>query len=317
MTPAPALGDRIGIAPAGGASVPRGEAVEAGRSSYVHSGAMRWHLRTAGQGPRLLLLHGTGSASGSWNRLASILAAGFKVLAPDLPGHGLSGILPAGRMGLDAYASALSGLVADLRAWPELIVGHSAGAAIAARMALDRRSDRTAVLSINGALRPLSGWTWAMFVPIARLLAIHPFVPALVASRVASDPRAVRRLLDSTGSRIDDGMVAHYEQLMRSPAHLAGTLRMLAHWDLHALARQLHRLGPRLTLVAADCDRTVPPQDAGWVQARVPDSALWRLPGLGHLAHEEAPEAIARIVVAVANTRGLAVAEAPARGRDP
>jgi len=284
---------------------------------YHHSGGIRWHLRSAGQGqgPRLLLLHGTGSDGQSWERLIANLSTRFCILAPDLPGHGLTGTLPAGSEGLEAFAAALQTLVDDLEVDPDLIVGHSAGAAIAARMALNARTDRPAVISINGALRPLAGWTAATFVPLARLLSANPFVPSLVACIAATDSRAVRRLLDSTGSRIDDGMLAHYERLMRSSAHVAGTLRMLVHWELKTLATELPRLGPRLTLAVGQADRTIAPQDASWVQARVPGSVLLSLPGLGHLAHEEAPDELARLVVAVALGRGL-LGEPPA-GTEP
>jgi magnesium chelatase accessory protein len=275
---------------------------------HFHSGGLRWHLRAGGRGPRLLLLHGTGSSGASWRRLTAALSAaagGFEILAPDLPGHGRSGPLPAGRSGLDAYAGAVATLVQDLGAWPDIIVGHSAGAAIAARIALEPGADRVAVLSLNGALRPLRGWTALTFVPLARLLGGNRRLPGLVAALVRADPRAVRRLLDSTGSRSDAGMLADYERLMRDPQHIAGTLRMLARWDLRALQPQLHRLGPRLTLVSGAADRTVAPGDADWVHARVPGSGRVNLPALGHLAHEEAPECIARIVVAVARERGL------------
>jgi magnesium chelatase accessory protein len=274
-------------------------------STYVHSGGIRWNVMAQGQGPRVLLLHGTGSAGNSWNRLVAALAGRFETLAPDLPGHGWSGALAPGRSGLDAYAGAVATLVTDMGAWPDIIVGHSAGAAIAARIALESRADRVAVISINGALRPLHGWAAASFVPLARLLGGKPLVPNLVAFLVRADTRAVRRLLDSTGSRIDAEMLARYEQLMQRPEHIAGTLRMLAHWDLRVLVEQLHRLGPRLTLVTGSADRTVAPQDADWVQARVAGSALIGLPALGHLAHEEAPERIAQIVVSVARERGL------------
>jgi len=276
-----------------------------GAGNGVHSGGLRWQYLRAGQGPRILLLHGTGSSSGSWSRMVPMLADRFEVLAPDLPGHGSSGALPASRSGLDAYAQAVATLVSDLGAWPDLIVGHSAGAAIAARMALEPNADGVGVVSLNGALRPLSGLTAATFVPLAKLLGISPFLPGLVVSLVASDGRAVRRLLDATGSRIDADMIRLYEQLMRNPAHVAGTLRMLAGWDLRALLRQLPRLGPRLTLVAGAADRTIAPQDAHWVQLRVPGSTQLTLPALGHLAHEEAAQQVAGVVVSVARGRGL------------
>lgn len=282
---------------------PASSGIPGGR--FFHSNGIRWHVHGTGRGPRLLLLHGTGSAGDSWRRLADALGPPFEILAPDLPGHGHSGPMAPGRSGLDAYAAAVAALVTDIGAWPDIIVGHSAGAAIAARIALESGASRVAVLSINGALRPLHGLTAATYMPLAKLLGLNPVVSGFVASLVRADTRAVARLLASTGSQIDAGMLSRYEALMRSPGHIAGTLRMLADWDLRGLQPQLHRLGTRLTLVAGGADRTIAPGDADWVHARVPGSTRIGLPALGHLAHEEAPEAIARIVVAVARERGL------------
>jgi magnesium chelatase accessory protein len=294
--------------------------IDSERAEFAQCGGVRWHLRRAGAAalPRMLLLHGTGSASSSWLRILPSLQAHFHVLAPDLPGHGLTGTLP-GREGIEEFAAALAALLRDLDEWPRMIVGHSAGAAIAARMALDAGQPPLEVLSINGALRPLNGWTAATFLPLARLVGLNPFVPSLVGAFVASlatrDRAAVRRLLDATGSRIDAVMIEHYEQLMRSPAHVAGTLRMLASWDLRPLLRDLPRLGARLNLLAGLGDRTVAPADARWLQERVPGSARIELPGLGHLAHEEAPAAVAEVVLSVARARG--VLAAPARDPSP
>lgn len=276
-----------------------------GAGSFCHSAGVRWHYLAAGRGPRLLLLHGTGSACASWNRMVAELAGRFDVLAPDLPGHGCSTALPAGQSGIDAFAAAISTLLTDQGKAPDIIVGHSAGAAIAARMALADGAERTAVLSINGALRPLAGWSALAFVPLAKLLGASPFVARRLAHAVATDPRAARRLLDATGSRIDAGMIAFYESLLRSPAHVAGTLRMLSNWDLRGLLPDLPRLGARLTLVAAAGDRTVSPRDAQRVHDAVPGSRLLCLPALGHLAHEEAPAVLARAVEALARERGL------------
>jgi len=302
----------IEVAQPSGAHTRCAASVDTPGTQFFHSGGMRWRLLRAGQGPRVLLLHGTGSDCESWARLTTALADHFAILAPDLPGHGASGVLPRSDAGLDRYAAAVGALVRELSAWPDIIVGHSAGAAIAARMVLDATpasSATPALISLNGALRPLSGWTAATFVPLAKLVGINAAVPGLIGSllakMVAGDPYSVRRLLKSTGSRVDAGMIAHYEQLMRNSAHLAGTLRMLAQWDLRGLVPDLHALGARLTLVAGEFDRTVPVREAHWVHGQVPGSSLVALPGLGHLAHEEAPDAVARIVLSVAHNRGL------------
>jgi magnesium chelatase accessory protein len=75
---------------------------------------------------------------------------------------------------------------------------------------------------------------------------------------------------------------------------------MMAHWDLQALANELARLRVPLDLVVGSRDRTVPPSQAERVLARLPaklHSTLTRLQGLGHLAHEEEPEQVARLIV--------------------
>ena len=75
-------------------------------------------------GPRVLLLHGLQSASGTWYRIAEgLAAAGAHAIAPDLRGHGRS---PRG----ERYA--LGDFVSDLEPGWDLVVGHSLGAVIAA-----------------------------------------------------------------------------------------------------------------------------------------------------------------------------------------
>ena len=73
---------------------------------------------------------------------------------------------------------------------------------------------------------------------------------------------------------------------------------MMARWDLRALARALPELRTSVTLVAGERDKAVPPRDADRLAQLIPDAIVVRLPGLGHLAHEEDPVAAARPVLA-------------------
>ena len=59
-------------------------------SRFVEAGGIRWHVQIMGQGPVMLLLHGTGAASHSWRDIMPLLAAQFTVVVPDLPGHGFT-----------------------------------------------------------------------------------------------------------------------------------------------------------------------------------------------------------------------------------
>ena len=269
-------------------------------SHFVRSGGRRWHVqRWQAQrpgAPELLLLHGTGASTHSWRLLIPLLAAQAGVTAIDLPGHGFSDAASPGGATLPGMAAGVTALLRELGVQPTLLIGHSAGAAIAVQMALAQPPGLRSLVSLNGALLPLHGLAGRVFSPLAKLLAGSPGVPAFFARRAADPPR-LRRLVDSTGSRIDDEGTALYGKLVADPAHVAGALAMMANWDLQALARQLPRLRTPLHLIAADGDRTVPPWQAQRVAALLPGARLTLLRGLGHLAHEEQPLAVVEVVL--------------------
>jgi magnesium chelatase accessory protein len=79
---------------------------------------------------------------------------------------------------------------------------------------------------------------------------------------------------------------------------------MMARWDLRPLVADLPRLAPALTLVVGAADRTVAPLEARLVQQRVSSARVVSLPGLGHLAHEEAPQQVAALVIDCARRAG-------------
>jgi len=274
-------------------------------SRFVAAGGLRWHVQQLGRGPLLLLLHGTGAATHSWAGLAPRLARHFTVVAPDLPGHGFSETPAFHRLSLPEMANGIARLLQVLGAGlPALAVGHSAGAAILIRMALDRRINPAAIISLNGALLPFHGLAGRIFPPMAKLLFLNPFVPQLFAWE-AGDRRKVRQLLASTGSSLDDSGVEFYTRLFRSPGHVAGALGMMANWDLDRFSRDLPRLENPLYLVTGTDDGTVPPESATTVAKRVPSARVINLPDLGHLAHEEAPDQVAGLIFDLARRHGV------------
>ncbi len=270
-------------------------------SRFVRAGGFRWHVQVAGDGPPLLLLHGTGAATHSWRDLLPLLAQRFTVIAPDLPGHGFTETPPAHALSLPGMASAIQALLTALDVAPVLVAGHSAGAAVMALMTLDGMITPRALVSLNGALLPLRGGPGDLFIfsALARMLVSVPVVPWLI-SRRAHDRRAVERLLRGTGSTLDARGVELYGLVVRHSGHVAAALGMMAAWDLHPLARALPRLACPLTLVVGENDRTIPAADAQRVRAILPSAAIVPLPGLGHLAHEEDPRAVSAIIEACA-----------------
>lgn len=269
-------------------------------SRFADAGGLRWHLQCAGDPslPTVLLLHGTGASTHSWRDLLPRLSDRCQVIAPDLPGHGFSG-WPQQRSSftLPGMARAVADLMQAQGRAADLIVGHSAGAAVAVQMCLDGLAAPRAVIGLNAALLPLPGVAGAVFSPMARTLVLNPLVPRFFAW-TAAWPGMSERLLAGTGSSLDAAGQRLYARLVASPPHVAAALAMMAGWDLAAFARGLPQLRTPLRLVVGERDRTLPPDQAWQVAARVPGATVTALPGLGHLAHEEQPQAVAALIEA-------------------
>jgi magnesium chelatase accessory protein len=179
---------------------------------------------------------------------------------------------------------------------PSVVVGHSAGAAVAARLCLDGRAKPRVVVSFNGALRAFRGLAQQFYAPLAKLLVLNPFVPRFVAPRRRQQGH--RRAADSP-DRVDNRRARasiSTPVLLGNPGHVAGTLGMMAGWNLPALERDLPRLATKLVLVACSDDGAVPATDAFAVQEVVPDAEVVFLRHLGHLMHEEKPAMATDIV---------------------
>ncbi len=257
-------------------------------SRFVSTGSLLWHVQQWGDAasPVALLLHGTGAGTHSWRRLAPLLAQRFHVVAPDLPGHAFTHTPASQPLALPAVATAVADLLGVLALRPAVLIGHSAGAAIALHLVLNRLVAPTPVVALNGAILPLQGALGRWLMPMGRLMAGNPLIaPAFAAW--AAGPRVARRLLDGTGSHIDALGERCYAHLLQQLTHVAGALRFMASWDLLPLQTQLPQLAAPLLLIAGDNDRTLPPQHAQRVAQRVPGARCVRLTGLGHLAHEE------------------------------
>jgi pimeloyl-ACP methyl ester carboxylesterase len=90
-----------------------------------------------GDGPPVLLLHGPGEFAALWGRVIPDLVTTHRVVAPDLPGHGASG-LPDGPLDHERVRTWLGELIEQTCVSPPVLVGHLLGGAIAARFASER-----------------------------------------------------------------------------------------------------------------------------------------------------------------------------------
>ena len=264
-------------------------------SRFVRAGGLQWHCQISGTGPAVVLIHGTGAATHTWRDLAPLLAAHYRVIGFDLPGHGFTDPLPRGDAMLSRMSAAVAALLAELQVTPTTIVGHSAGAAVAARMCIDGLVAPRSIVGINGALLPPRWMPVSLYASLARVMASTSVVPRFFVWG-ARDDSAITRMVASTGSSIDARGRELYGRLARSEAHVANVLAMLAGWDLAPLVADLPRLDVPLLLISASRDRTVPPEEVGRARELLPALDAHELAGVGHLAHEEQPESVAGVI---------------------
>lgn len=264
-------------------------------SRFVETPGLRWHVQVTGEGPTILLLHGTGAATHSWRDVLPLLAQDFTVIAPDLPGHGFTGGRPRQGLTLPGMASAVLDLLDALDHKPSLMVGHSAGAAIAIE-AVHLQGAATPLIGFNPALMPFPGLAAKLFPSLAKMLFVNPFVPRMLAGIARIPGETGRFLRRATGSAIDAMGIAAYEALMGNHHHCGGAMEMMASWDLEALSRLLPQLRNRVLLVHSSGDTAVPLSSVEQAARLIPDCRVEVLPGLGHLAHEECPAKAAELI---------------------
>ena len=216
----------------------------------------KWLVQEMGEGPTALLLHGAGGSTHSWAGLLPVLSRNYHAVAVDLPGQGFTRAGTKLRLGLPRMSMDLNALLDDQGWQPELIIGHSAGGALALHLA-ESLDHPARVIGINAALEPFEGPAAWLFPMMAKMLAINPFTSVAFTAGGSAMARA-RGLIRTTGSTISD----------ESP----------------------------ILLIAGSNDLTVSPDVSRRTAAAMINTTFVELEGLGHLAHEEDPDLVAQTI---------------------
>jgi len=105
------------------------------RSREVVVDGIPLHVRDAGEGPALVLLHGLGASHAVWNDTIMAFRDRWRVVAPDLPGHGRSA-KPRAPYTIDFYAGVVRSLGTVLGIDDAVVVGSSMGGLVATELAI-------------------------------------------------------------------------------------------------------------------------------------------------------------------------------------
>jgi len=256
--------------------------------------------RLAGEGETILLIHGMAGSSRTWREVMPGLAEHYRVLAPDLLGHGASG-KAATDYSLGAHASMLRDLMDRLEIDRATVVGQSLGGGVAMQFAYQypNRCERLALVSSGGLGREVSIILRALSLPGAEF-ALPIVTPGFVrtwgnALSAWFWDRGIRsgRLAEMWNAYASLGDPATRRAFFR-------TLRAVVDPGGQAVSAtdRLYLAGVLPTLIVwGDADPIIPADHARAAHAAMPGSRLEMFEGVGHFPQREAPDRFIDVVI--------------------
>lgn len=236
------------------------------------------HYTRTGQGPAIVMLHGSGSSLQSFEQVATRLSRSFTVICPDLPGFGLTGPRPDRDYHVQTYAVAVARFMQALELPACALVGNSLGGNIAWNIALDFPECLNALVLINATGYP------GKSLPSALRLARVPVLRSLLRIWLPSSAtaRSLRSAVGSKSTIIDSAMISRVHGLMSVPGNRSAFVD-LANTDQKDRSAQIpHITTPTLVL------RSVVVDEQHFAKA-IAGSVERVHPEAGHLLPEEDP----------------------------
>lgn len=273
--------------------------------------------RDAGDGEALLLIHGMAGSSATWRAVMPQLSKKYRVVAPDLLGHGQSA-KPRGDYSLGAFAVLLRDLLDELGITRATVVGQSLGGGIAMQFGYQHPDYcERMVLIGSGGLGPDVGLTLRLLsAPGAELV-----LPIIAPQAVLNAGNRLGSWLTSVGIQSPRGteMWSAYSSLSdrQTRQSFLRTLRSVVDYRgqaVSALSKLQVAAEVPIMAIWGDNDKIIPVDHAYAARAAREDSRLEVLPGIGHFPHVESPTEVADLIEDfIATTKRSAVAtEQPA-----
>ena len=235
-----------------------------------------------GAGPPVLLIHGVGAQLDAWDGVVAALGGRFTTIRLDLRGHGESS-KPPGPYSAELFAEDARALLDHLGIDRCHVAGHSLGATVALRLALDApdRVDRLALLSA-AAGRTEEERQRVM----ERLAIVEHGIPG------EHFRRSLSRWFSDEFRRTNPELLERYaaRNMENDPRAYAAAYHVLATTDL---ADEASRVRAPTLIVTGEGDIGSNPRMARLLHARIRGSRLEILPGLRHSILIEAPAIVA------------------------
>jgi pimeloyl-ACP methyl ester carboxylesterase len=247
--------------------------------------------RDEGAGEVLLLVHGMGGSSNTWSGVIPLLAKKYRVIAPDLLGHGESD-KPRGDYSVGALAVMLRDLLDSLDVTRVTVVGHSLGGGIAMQFAHQHSQycERIVLISSGGFGGDVGGVLRLLSLPGSEL--VLPVIASRPAVLAGNAVRALMGSADRFKARPSLANRDHRQAFLR-------TLRSVVDFRGQAVTA-LNRLSfkdvlPAL-IISGDQDQVIPVEHARAAHRTLPNSRLHIMSGVHHHPPTERPETVAHLI---------------------
>jgi pimeloyl-ACP methyl ester carboxylesterase len=247
----------------------------------------------------LLLIHGMAGSSETWRRVIPQLSRKYRVVAPDLLGHGKSD-KPRGDYSLGAFAVWLRDLLDELGISRATVVGQSLGGGVAMQFVYQHPDYcQRLVLISSGGLGPDVGWTLRLLsAPGAELI-----LPAIAPPPVLTVGNKLRLWFSAAGLQSPRGaeIWSAYSSLSDAKTRQAflRTLRSVVDPRGQAVSalNRLHLTAELPTMVIwGDQDRIIPVEHGYALHEARAGSRLEVLEGVGHFPHVERPSEVVDLI---------------------
>ena len=267
--------------------------------TYLELHGDRIAYRDVGRGPALLLIHGMAGSSATWDAIIPQLSKKYRVIAPDLLGHGKSA-KPRGDYSLGAFAVWLRDLLDELGVRRATVIGQSLGGGIAMQFAYQHRDycERLVLIGSGGLGPDLSPLLRVLSAPGAEFV-----LPVVAPQPVLNLGNKLGTWLTSAGIHAPRaGQMWQAYSSLSDPAARQAFLRTLRSVVDHrgqavSALNKLHLTADLPTLLIwGDRDRIIPVSHAYAAHDALTGSRLEVLDGVGHFPHAEAPTAVADIL---------------------
>ncbi|MBI3692390.1 MAG: alpha/beta fold hydrolase [Mycolicibacterium aromaticivorans] len=270
-----------------------------------------------GQGDVILLLHGMAGSSQTWRQMIRPLSRRYRVIAPDLPGHGSSD-KPRSDYSLGAFAVFLRDLLDELGVTHATVVGQSLGGGIAMQFVYQHPDYcRRLILMNSGGLGPDVGWTLRLLsAPGAELI-----MPIIAPPPVLAAGERMRWLFGKLGITSPRGgeiwnAYSSFADAKTRQAFLR-TLRSVVDYRGQAVSalNRLHVADLPVMVIWGDQDAIIPVEHAYSAHETRPDVRLEVLEGVGHFPQVERPmEVVDLIDDFIATTAGTDIEQPATQG---